>query len=362
MKSAEKPKVYPIILNWNSCKDTVQCLESLLKCDYGLIHPIICDNDSSDGSIEFIEQWANSYPEEDDLSNQLAIKNRRTGLKYNTVNIGTTDRLNDEATFTLIQTGSNLGYAGGNNVGIQYALEQGDCDYVWILNPDTIVAPNALRIMVEHSQGLLFRGIKNTCGSMLCFYDEPDTLQALGGGTFNRWTGIAHDAQGKYQSRHDIFDHAEVCKKLDYLTGCSLLVPRNFIEEIGLMEEGYFLYYEEADWAQRSSGRYELTYAPGAIVYHKVGASIGSRKLKSGPSVQADYFMSRSRKIFMKKFFPRRYIFVWASLILQAANRLRQGKPKNAYAIFKATLGLKEGKYLQITPREPNLKRKSLEA
>lgn len=337
------PRVYVVILNWNGWRDTIECLDSVLKCDYANIHPIVCDNASTDGSVEEILKWST----EQHLSTRL-LGHSEGQNEFDQTEVVTIDndaRLADGANlpgsdFTLIETGSNLGYAGGNNVGIRYAKEQGDCDYVWILNPDTVVEKVALARMVTHSEELRNKGTKNVCGSVLCFYDAPEIIQALGGTTFNSWTGRAHDAQGKYASRNDYFDHTTIARKLGYVLGCSMLVPASFIDEIGYLEESYFLYYEEADWALRSKGKYEITYSPDAIVYHKVGASIGSRKLSSGPSAMSDFYMARSRKKFMRKFFPNRMFFVWIGLLLQALNRMRQGHPSNAWQILRVASGL----------------------
>ena len=342
MKFEHQPKVYTVILNWNGWKDTIECLESVLASDYANMHTIVCDNDSSDRSLDYIERWANSQLTSEEatvagLKNPPSVKR-----EYNSLGIGANDRYSESAKITLIQTGSNLGFAGGNNVGIRHALALGDCDFVWLLNNDATVEPDALTNMVNHSQSLLDKGIKNTCGSVVCFYDKPEMIQALGGSTYSRWTGVANDALGKYKSVYDTFDHEEISRKMQYINGCSWLVPKSFLDEIGLLEEGYFLYYEEADWAKRSAHLYKLTYAPDARVYHKGGNSIGSRKLDTGPSVQADYFMARSRRRFMHRFYPKMRLVVWGSMILQSLNRLRQGKPDNALALLKIALGIEQ--------------------
>ena len=111
-----EPKVYIIILNWNGWKDTIECLDSIKKLTYINYSIIICDNASSDESKNKINEW----------------------LKNN-VNIDA----------TLIVNKTNLGFAGGNNVGIKEALKQMDCKYVWILNNDTEVTPNSLCCLVN---------------------------------------------------------------------------------------------------------------------------------------------------------------------------------------------------------------------
>ena len=105
------------------------------------------------------------------------------------------------------------------------------------------------------------------------------------------------------------------------------------------MEESYFLFYEEADWALRSAHKYQLTYCPDAIVYHKSGSSTGDRSLNKGPSPSADFYLARSRKRFMKKFFPTRLPIVYIGLFLQSINRLRQKRFRNAVQIMRVAVG-----------------------
>lgn len=337
-----QPKVYILILNWNGWQDSIECLESVLKLDYRNYQIVLCDNDSSDGSLDKLISWANGERQHTAApSDRMAVFSSPESGKPLTTDVLSRETVNrgyiaaGQAQLTLIQNGANLGFAGGNNVGLRHIQNQGDADFIWLLNNDTVTEPDALSAMVNHSVALTEGGQPNTCGSLVCFYDDPDVVQGLGGSKFNYNTGIASESLGRYSTRNSEIDHKAISQQIDFITGCSWLIPRAFLDEIGLMEESYFLYYEEVDWIVRSRQKYAVTYAPQSIVYHKEGSSIGSKSMARGPSVLSDYYKTSSRIQFMRLHFPRRLAFVYLTALLQAANRLRQGLPKNAWIILK---------------------------
>lgn len=347
MHMTSEPRVHIVILNWNGWRDTLECLESVFKLDYPNYQVVVCDNDSSDKSLEQIESWARGELEAPIESNNAHIRHlckSQMSQLINTIRIpaaladDTRKPGQQSAQLVLLETGGNLGFAGGNNVGLSWALDQGT-DYCWLLNNDTVVEPDALTKMVAHSKALTEAGIDNTCGSVQCFYDDPEVVQALGGFKINRFTGICSDTVGRYLKRTDNIDHEASAKSLDTIQGCSWLVPRTYIEEIGLMEHSYFLYYEEIDWVTRAKERYQLTYAPDAVVYHKEGSSIGSKSFSSGPSVMAEFYTARARLMYMTKFYKLRLPFVYLTILLQAANRVRQKRLDNAVMLIKVLFG-----------------------
>lgn len=341
------PRVHIVILNWNGWRDTLECLESVFKLDYPNFQVVVCDNDSSDNSLEQIESWARGDLEAPIASDNPHIQELclpEIAKPIQTIRIAKSNRENfrtpGQAIYPLVllETGGNLGFAGGNNVGLRWALEQGT-DYCWLLNNDTVVEPDALSKMVTHSKALTEAGIKNTCGSVQCFYDDPEIVQALGGFKINRFTGICSDTIGRYLKRTDNIDHTASAKSLDTIQGCSWLIPRSYLEEIGLMEHSYFLYYEEIDWVTRAKERYQLTYAPDAVVYHKEGSSIGSKSFSSGPSVMAEFYTARARLMYMTKFYKVRLPLVYLTILLQAINRVRQKRLDNALMLIKVLFG-----------------------
>lgn len=230
--SSASPLVFIIVLNWNGKDDTIECLRSLQELAYPNFETVVVDNGSTDGSEDVIRS---SFP-----------------------------------SVHVIQTGRNLGYAGGNNVGISFALSRG-ADYVWLLNNDTTVDPQALTALVETAKAdpsIAF------VGSKIYFYDKPDVIWCVGG-TIDLAEGGRTDHPGMGQEDKGQFDRIS---DVGYVTGCSLLAGRSAIEAIGLMPEEYFLYFEETDWnlAAQSKG-YRTVMAPASHVWHKY-AEVGDYK------------------------------------------------------------------------------------
>jgi GT2 family glycosyltransferase len=302
-----KPLVSIIILNWNGYQDTIQCLESILKLDYDNYRIVVCDNDSTDGSIEQIGSWC---------------KNNRIDL----ANLDNLDRY-----MTLIQTGNNLGFAGGNNIGIRHALLDRECKYVWILNNDTIVEPNSLSALVSKCDLDFNIGI---CGSKLIYHHDRSKVQAWGGGRYNKWSGISQHIGDRQPSNLDV-DVESVEQEIDYIIGASMLVSRSFLETIGLMNEEYFLYFEELDWIARAGNRYRLGYCNDSIVYHKEGASTGLNSSQSKGSSMTDYHAKRSLLIYTRNYAPYALPIIYLNLVMVVFKRLIHGEYHRALTISK---------------------------
>ncbi len=152
----------------------------------------------------------------------------------------------------------NLGFAKGNNAGIRAALERG-AGYVWLLNNDTTVDPMALRAMVEKAESDPRIG---AVGSAIYYMSDPKRLQAWGGGDVNFWLG---------RWRHFSMPVAE--ERIQFLTGASLLLRRSVLESVGLLDEGYFLYWEDADYCFRiRRAGWRLAVAGNSTVWHEEGA------------------------------------------------------------------------------------------
>jgi GT2 family glycosyltransferase len=235
----------------------------------------------------------------------------------------------------LVQTGSNLGFAGGSNIGLRLALADGDTNFTWLLNNDTVVDPDALTRLLDRMEGRPDVGI---CGSTLLYYYRPNIVQALGGSSYNRWTArVGHLGMGLSCGRVPTREWVE--HRMDYVVGASLFVSVRFLKDIGLMNEQYFLYFEEIDWATRAKGRYTLAYAPQSIVYHKAGASTGTARRRKVPSVISEYYSNRARLLFTRKFEPVVMPTVIASVCASLIHRLAHGQFRNAGAIVRGSLG-----------------------
>lgn len=307
-KMNENVTVYVLIINWNGWQDTIECLESVFRNDYPDYRVIVCDNDSGDGSLERIKAWAKGAQVAEVLYNnplhqlsQPPVAKPIKYVEYSRVHAEAGGRLTDcTARLVLIQTGANLGFAGGNNVGLRYALARDDFDFVWMLNNDTVIEPDALTRLVQR---LKDRPDAGMCGSTLPFYSEPGKIWALGGGTYNKWIAKSRSI-GCGESVTNNLSATWVEARMDYLAGASMLVSRPFLRDVGLMNEEYFLYFEEPDWAVRGRGRFALSFAPDSIVYHKVGASIGNLDKGSARYWFAARLAIRNRLLFTRRFFP----------------------------------------------------------
>lgn len=293
--------IYILILNWNGWGDTLECLESVFRSRHPHFRVILCDNGSEDGSLEKVKAWAAGkldvrVPPSTPLRH-LSFPPLAKPVLWAEFTRSEAERGGNEGAPTpplvLIQTGANLGFAGGNNVGLRYALAQKDCAGVWLLNNDTVVEADAL----EHLLARLAQDRRiGMCGSMLPFYDRPEVVWAMGGGTYNRWFAWSYNI-GFGRPVPDEADRGFVESRMDYLAGASMFVTTDFLREVGLMCEEYFLYFEEPDWSFRGRGRFTLAFAPESMVYHKVGASTGSRV--------SMFYMLKNQLLFTGKFFPK---------------------------------------------------------
>lgn len=309
-----EPLVSIIILNWNGYPDTIQCLDSILRLDYGNYRIIICDNGSEDESIEKIIVWC-------DRNN---IDLTQIGS-----NISNLDRL-----ITIVPIGKNIGFAGGNNIGIRHALLDSECQYVWILNNDTIVESQSLCTLVRKCINNSKIGI---CGSKLIYEHDRSTVQAWGGGTYNKWVGISQHF-GAHQPSTLAIDVENIESNIDYVIGASMLVSRNFLETVGLMNEEHFLYFEELDWIARAGDRYSLGYCDDSIVYHKEGASTGLNTSKAKGSSLTDYHAKRSLLIYTRNYVPYALPIIYANLVMVVFKRLIHGEYHRALTILKIVL------------------------
>lgn len=299
------PKVYAIIVNYNGWQHCAECLLSLLNLSHPNFHVVVCDNHSNDGSWQKLLSFVrNKFPE------TASVRNRVVGNPceasriecFESYGAGESRRggAGNSPEIVLIRTRANLGFAGGNNVGICYALSAGDADYVWLLNYDTVVRSHALSAMIARMKAVPDAGI---CGSTILYYDDPRKIQSMGGARYLKWAGVGVQLGAKESWPIEVRAES-IENELSYVSGASMLVSRQFLETIGLMEEGYFLYFEEIDWARRAAGRFKLAYAPDSIVYHKEGSAIGSSRSGRRRSPQSFFWLTRSRLRFTAKYHP----------------------------------------------------------
>lgn len=333
--------VYIVILNWNGWQDTIACLQSCLALEDQPYRLVVCDNGSTDGSLEHILAWASGHqvvdlPEHERLATLLSRRQKphsHQSFSRQEFKLGQAPAAVSE--LIIIDNQANLGFAAGNNSGIEYALQQPDMSHVWLLNNDTLVEPQALNALVKQEQ------LNRPCvvGSLLKFFDDPTVIQAVGGNRYNRFTGIASESLGRYLPEDTEIDLDDYEAQLDYICGASMLLSREYLNSVGLMEERYFLYYEEIDWSVRSKDQFPLKVALDSVVYHKEGSSIGSASMTTAPSPFSEFCKVRAKLWFTAKFYPMAYLSCYLFSAAQALNRLRQGYPENAKVIFRVLLG-----------------------
>lgn len=350
-----RPWIATVLVNWRGSADTIECLESLLTSDYPNQCVVVVDNGSGDGSLVNLVRWANGRlpmrPSRDAWGKEAP---RACGKPVPFVVLDAEAAVAGQgwksgASVVFIDAGRNLGFAGGVNVGVRFALANTTVRYVWVLNNDTVVSRDCLSEMERRMAQDPAAGM---CGSRILFYAQPDSVQALGGATFRPWRGTTR-LIGSLRSASDAVDAKEVERHLDHLSGVSMLVARRFVEDVGLMEQSYFLYFEEVDWAMRGKGRYRLAYADGAVVYHKEGASIGSshQRIKSSP--QSAFFMVRSRLRFTRRFYPWALPSVVAFSALLMVRALVEGQREHAKAMWAALVGAGPSESLGGSANQP---------
>lgn len=328
-----------ILLNWNGWKDTVECLESVFRLNASRFRIVVCDNASTDGSLEKIKEWARGDLKAESANPQLSHLSAPPfpkpipyiELTREQAESGTAI---SEEQLVLIQNGGNLGFAGGNNVALRYALGDTSCLFFWVLNNDTVVETDALSAMVRLMQ---HRSEVGLCGSLNLSYYNPKEVQAQGGKPYCPLTArvptLPIRTVGELDSNPE---------SMDFVNGASMLASRAFLERVGLMEESYFLYFEELDWAMRAKGKFKLGYARESVIYHKEGATIGSNPDRMKRSLLSEEYLSRSRVLFTKRFLPWALPSVLVWVCIAAAYRLWRGDLGRAKLMLNAMLqGLK---------------------
>lgn len=312
------PKVFIIILNYNGWKDTIECLDSLMKINYSNYQVVIVDNNSSNNSVEQIKKWCtgeikyrnNSFEENNPIKciEYSREEAENGGIKNEEISI---EQSISNEKLVLINSGENLGFSGGNNIGIKYALKK-NADYVLLLNNDTIVNPDFLSPLVESMS--MNNNVGIVGGKIINYYDENEFI-AGGFIDLNKGSGY-----------HNYNRHKESPEEVSFLSGCIWLVKREVFEEVGYLDEKFFLYVEDVEFCYRvSCGGKKLVYNPNSEIYHKESRSTG----KGSPLVL--YYNTRNRMYFVKKCYNSHfkkmifYIFFFSSrlfkLIFEKSNR-----------------------------------------
>lgn len=252
------------MLNWNGWSDTIECLEALQQNTYTPLTVIVVDNGSTDDSVSKIRA---AHPE-----------------------------------VALLESGKNLGFAGGNNIGIRYALALG-AKYVWLLNNDTKPAPDALAALV--TKALTDRHIGAVAS--VCYYaDAPSVVQAWAGTRVNLWVGYVRNSTQPHEDEW-----------FEALYGASLLIAGDALRDAGLLDQVFFLYWEETEFCLRLRKRgWRIAAAPDSKILHKVNASTQGDKL-----VLDRYFTASGLRI-LSLHSPVPHLAMFSFVVIRFARRI----------------------------------------
>lgn len=281
-------KVSIIILNYKNAEDTLECVKSLKNIDYENYDIIVVDNNSPDDSYTILKEKLPDY-------------------------------------CLLMSSGKNGGFAYGNNVGIKYAMSRGT-EYVLLLNNDTLVEKDFLLRLIE-----CFEKNENTAISTGKIYYEAqrDKIWYAGGEIdWNRFYGYHYN----YEKYNDIAN-------ISFASGCLMLIKAEVFKKVGMLPKEYFMYYEDVDFcASVLEAGYDITYNPMAVIYHKVGASIGEEE-----SPFAVEWNTRNRLKFIKKYSAKlnfkSYIkliaFFYITRVIKAFSYIFKGRSDKFKALLK---------------------------
>jgi GT2 family glycosyltransferase len=291
-----------VLVNYKRALDTIACAQSVNSTadPFSVVDICIQDNSPKDTNSQF---------------NALLSKYRNV---------------------KVFNSKENLGFAAGNNSGFKNCTDQ-EYSFVWFLNNDTEVPPDCLSEMLKKFDQ---PGRKvGMVGSTMVYFHDKKTVQALGGSVYKPWTGTMREIGNGLQWPCPV-DEAAVEAQMSYVCGASMLVSAELIRDVGLMQEDYFLFFEEIDWCERArKAGYELAYASQAVVFHKEGAAIGTGT-GARRSLLAEYYGMRNKLKVTWRFFPWAMPTVWLISWLQVLRRLMQGRPANAWLMARVLLGL----------------------
>lgn len=288
-----QPVVWALVLTYGGQEEiTAACIDSLLAADYPALRTLLVDNDSFDGS-------------------GARLRDRYPQIAY-------------------LNTGGNLGYAGGNNRGIELALERG-ADYLLVLNNDTVIEPDCVTLLVDVAESR--EGVGAVAPKIL-YHDVPDRIW-FGGGRFSRVR-----VMGQHLREMELDDPAEQPRQepITFVTGCCFLMPAAVARDVGLFDERFFMYAEDLELSLRMQrAGLSLLYQPAARVYHRQPPNAEGKPWQVR-------FRDRNRRLIAVSHYGlvdrvRFYIFFYPSRAVRLAQYLARGKWAHARAIIAGAFG-----------------------
>lgn len=267
----DKPLVFIILVNYNGEADTTECIQSLNRIVYENYRIVLVDN----GSTVPISEEGKSFFEKH---------------------------------CHVIFHDRNSGFAGGNNIGIQYAIQEG-AELVLLLNNDTTVEPDFLNVLIEQYEKNQEAG---ALGGRINYYHDKDRIW-YGGGFFEE-----KDGWGRHEKNGEICaDRTGLVKEVTFITGCLMLIPKHTIDKIGLLDDSLFLYFEDTDYCCRiTKAGMKMFYCEDAVIYHKVyGSTSGNNDVRY-------YYFLRNIPVIIKRYckskfkpYVRHFIFCFKMVV-----------------------------------------------
>ena len=295
--------VHIVIVNYNSWRDTLECLESVLRNDYGEFKIIVVDNNSQDGSMDYMINWAEGrldiWNDPGNVLYELSNPPIAKPIDYTFIDFRENKDFSSYQSSELIfiQSGQNNGFAAANNIAIKYAEQQNNYRYIWLLNNDAVIEADALSTLIKGVKGHSEVGV---AGSKILYYSNPKRLQNVGSkiikGSFFK---LCKPIVNLTDYNEDIGQYDKPFY-VDDLMGASMLITKDALHDVGIMPEEYFLYGEETDFNFNAAKHYyKLMTFPDSRVYHKKGSSTGG-----DDSALSIYYRTRNQFILYKKYMP----------------------------------------------------------
>lgn len=245
------PSVCILTTVWNQVDKTLACLETAVSLTYPhSMQLLLVDNGSSDETVARVQE---QFPQVE-----------------------------------IIQSSTNRGFAGGYNLGLKWVLER-TFDYIFLINNDIVIQPDALTHLVAAAEADPQRGIVT---AKIYYKGERQRLWSIGGHIHPLTLEIIDKGDNQLDD-----GQWDTPRALDFAPLCAVLIRPSLLQQVGLLDEGFFLYYEDMDWARRvRQAGFQLWYEPRAIIYHDVSASSGGRY-----SPNERYWMARSSVRYFRK-------------------------------------------------------------
>lgn len=338
-----------VLVNYNNHDDTIECIDSIFANNEKDISIVVVDNSESTDSIDKISSWAKGVYKPNYKTPETLTKNLSNQLPQTVQIIFTDDiekhlQLNQknqtQSSLAIIKNPANFGFAKANNIGIKYAMFFSP-KYLWLLNNDTIIEQDSLTQLLNFYKEKSHQGIKaGLIGSKILFYKNPEIIQSVGD-RFNILTTWSYHI-GLNQKDIGQFDTAPI--KVNYPYGASLFLSADYVREVGLMCEDYFLYFEELDWVKRGKKKsYEIFICTKSKIFHKQGLSTGKKIGQQKPLFIACLMYSNLLKFYWKHY-PFLYPVAWLRLFLKMNKNILAGNTVEAKLILQILFGFRNCK------------------